>query len=183
MNAFPSSQHIATYTTKMMRFPFSKILCFLTIVVTSVVVFSCTDHRFPPEEPDAAETVYVGDFNNLYAFDANSGTKKWEVPIAHVRRSGPTVANGIVYMSSGVNLIAVDAATGIKKWDAPIGDQDQFGYVDFVPSVVNDIVYVSVSGFINKVYALDAATGTKNGTSRQAVSTLLVLQLEMELFM
>ena len=134
----------------------------LLVSLTCLITFSCKSSDPTPDEPDVAETVYIGNSNGyLYAFDAMSGTKKWETGTGFPYNSGPTVANGIVYIGGGAYIYAIDATTGAKKWNAKIGDEDQLGSVNFIPTVVNGIVYASVGGFINKLYALDALTGVK----------------------
>lgn len=100
----------------------------------------------------------------LYAVDATTGSKKWDVALIDPNgfshfRSVPTVANGIVYVSvadalTGINkLSALDAMTGTTKWEFAPG-----GYDINSPTVANGIAYVGVGG---KLFAVDALTGTK----------------------
>src|SRR5215472_16146940 len=83
--------------------------------------------------------VYIGgQDNNLYAYDAESGSKIWSAPTGDSISSSPAVANGIVYVGSfDKSVYAFDAATGAPKWK--VGTSDS---VLSSPTVSNGIVYV-----------------------------------------
>lgn len=98
--------------------------------------------------------VYFGSKdNNLYAFDAASGTKLWTAATGDSINSSPAVSNGVVYVgSSDKNAYAFDAATGALKWKYATGDS-----ILSSPTISNGILYVG--SFDGKMYALDAVTG------------------------
>ncbi len=70
----------------------------------------------------ANETVYVGAYDGaLYAFDLETGTRRWRRPLGDAIGSSPVYYNGVVYVAveyfqpSG-SVAAVDAATGAQVW-------------------------------------------------------------------
>ena len=75
--------------------------------------------------------VYVGSNDkNVYALDANTGTKMWSYTTRSVVAPSPdnrvfsplTVANGIVYVGSNdKNVYALNANTGTKIWNYTTG--------------------------------------------------------------
>jgi outer membrane protein assembly factor BamB len=100
--------------------------------------------------------VYVAsEDQNIYAFDASSGTKVWSVSLGDTIISSPAVSNGIVYVGSfDKYLYALDAANGSQKWRAATSDS-----IGSSPTVSNGIVYVgSYDGYL---YAFDATTGAQ----------------------
>ncbi|WP_395166381.1 PQQ-binding-like beta-propeller repeat protein [Natrinema pallidum] len=102
-------------------------------------------------------TIYVGsEDNNLYAYDSETGEKKWTFTTGgSLGRSSPTVVDGTVYVgSTDNNLYAVDAGTGEEEWNFTAND-----YVTSSPTVVDGTVYVGSGD--NNLYAVDAGTGEK----------------------
>ena len=95
----------------------------------------------------------------LHAFDATSGTKKWEATIDGPVNFSPTVASGVVYIGSQAKLYAFEAITGTKKWEVKLGNEFQTDNIRSYPTVVNGSVYVCVEGFTSRLYAVDAMTG------------------------
>ena len=80
--------------------------------------------------------VYIGSQDgNVYALNANTGTKIWNYTTGNWVRSSPTVANGIVYVGSwDHNIYALNATTGTKIWNYTTGN-----WVLSSPTVVNGI--------------------------------------------
>ena len=83
------------------------------------------------------EVVYIGSGDNVYAFNANTGTKIWNYTAGNFVWSSPAIANGIVYVGSAdCNVYALDAKTGTKVWNYKTR-----GFVNSSPSVTNGVVY------------------------------------------
>lgn len=101
----------------------------------------------PPAVVDG--TAYVGTHDGLYAFDATTGTRKWQHQ-SDDRMWIPTVVDGTVYVVSEDTLHAIEAVGGMSRWESELADYGR------APAVVNGTVYV---GCKNGVYAVDAATG------------------------
>ena len=80
--------------------------------------------------------VYIGSWDhNVYALNANTGTKVWNYTTGGWVISSPTVANGIVYIGSlDHNVYALNAETGMKVWSYATG-----GFVNSSPTVTNGI--------------------------------------------
>jgi outer membrane protein assembly factor BamB len=78
--------------------------------------------------------VYVGsDDKNLWALNADTGTKLWTYATGGVVESDPAVAGGVVYVgSSDYNVYALNARTGAKLWSYTTGY-----IVDSAPAVAN----------------------------------------------
>jgi len=68
--------------------------------------------------------VYIGsDDHNVYAINANTGTKIWNYTTGDVVESSPTVFNGTVYVGSfDHDVYALNARTGAKIWNYTTGD-------------------------------------------------------------
>jgi len=99
-------------------------------------------------------TVYIGnDDGNVYAVDAEDGTKEWEYPTTDPVSSSPSVAGGVVYVGSdGGDVYALDASggsfiSGPVVWRSDTGSS---------PTVAGGNVYVES----DELYALDASDGT-----------------------
>ena len=103
--------------------------------------------------------VYVGsEDDNLYAFDAISGTPLWTYATGVGVDSSPAVAHGVVYFGSNDSkLYALNAATGALIWSGNTG-----GSIIGSPTVANGAVYIgSNDGYL---YAFNGATGGVNWT-------------------
>ena len=100
-------------------------------------------------------TVYVGSYNgDVYALDADDGSKRWEYSTDNWIYSSPTVADGTVYVGSyDDDVYALDSADGTEIWSYTTGDS-----IYSSPTVADGTVYLG--SFDGKVYALDAADGT-----------------------
>ena len=98
--------------------------------------------------------VYIGSKDqNMYAFDATTGTKIWSTPVGDTVLSSPAVSNGTVYVGSFDRyLYALDAATGALKWRSPTSDS-----IGSSPTISNGIVYIG--SYDKYLYAFDAITG------------------------
>ncbi len=132
------------------------ILFTLLIIICLAGLTNCGKRTPKPEEPDTPETVFVGSFaGTLYALDAQTGTRKWDLPLENLFATGPAYAKGVVYIGSAEKLVAIDAITGKQKWAITLGNRDRLGYIWSIPTVVNDIAYVSVRGDANKLVAVD----------------------------
>jgi eukaryotic-like serine/threonine-protein kinase len=99
--------------------------------------------------------IYIGTYSGLNAYDAVTGTLRWQFnPYSYSVYSSPIVANGVVYfVNRGGNLYALDATTGVQKWSIGIG-----GVFNSSPIIVNGTLYV---GSYSGIYAIDATTGTQ----------------------
>jgi outer membrane protein assembly factor BamB len=102
---------------------------------------------------------YIGSADgNVYALDANTGTKLWNYQTGDVVSNSPAVANGVVYVGSNDDyMYALNASTGSLVWRHGVGFVDSSA-----PAVANDTVYVGVVEYEGpSLYALDTKTGTK----------------------
>jgi len=99
--------------------------------------------------------VYVGSYDwNLYAIDAATGVKKWNITTGSEVLSSPCVSSGIVYVGSYDGIFyALDTATGTEKWSSMAVGQNEHSS----PGISDGIV--CVGGMDGRVHALDAATG------------------------
>jgi len=100
--------------------------------------------------------VYFGSQDyNLYAVDADTGTKLWEFRANSYVDSSPAVVDGIVYFGSNDgNFYALYAETGMELWSFRTGKANQPS-----PAVANGMVFFGSDNY--KFYALDARTGEK----------------------
>ena len=80
--------------------------------------------------------VYVGSWDhNVYALNANTGTKVWSYTTGDIVYSSPTIANGVVYIGSADhNVYALNANTWTKVWSYNTGNG-----VNSSPTVANAI--------------------------------------------
>jgi outer membrane protein assembly factor BamB len=101
--------------------------------------------------------VFIGSNDgNVYALDAYTGVKKWNVTIGKTYiESSPAVINGNVYIGSDdFRVYALNATTGAKVWDFLTG-----GEVCSSPTILNGRVYVGSDD--KNLYALNATNGAK----------------------
>lgn len=116
--------------------------------------------------------VFVGDFGGTCrAVDVVTGRELWRFACDARVVSSPAVVDGVVYIGSGLTdgtgrgaplgqgaLYALDATSGALRWRL------EGGAFDWSPAIAMGKVYaVSDDG----IYALDAATGAVQGTSRR----------------
>jgi serine/threonine-protein kinase len=129
-------------------------------------------HYLTGTKAEAAPTVadgvaYVGGHSEVIALDAVTGRKRWVV-LCDSGLELPTVAGGVVYVAGFDSVTALDGTTGEKKWVRRASDWGFDHSVEWddtpedwaftSPTVSGETVYIGSS---KRVYALDAATGTK----------------------
>ena len=109
----------------------------------------------------ANELVYLGNYCDFYcgvvAYDAKTGVEKWNLKRTILPKGarGINVDNGVIYFGSDDWYVrAADAYTGEILWTSP---QLNDG-VTAVPAVADGKIFVGT--WRNKLYALNAATGT-----------------------
>ena len=93
--------------------------------------------------------VYLLDVDALQAFELDSGTQVWSVPVNRGSSlySTPTVSNGRIYLvddakcagCGNLRLLAIDALTGEIAWSTQLG----VGAFRVSPVVENDLVLVT----------------------------------------
>lgn len=114
----------------------------------------------------AAGKVLVGsEDGNLYAVDAESGSKVWSVFTGGDLSSSPAVANDVVFVLGGDGrLRALELATGKQKWifepgkDLPLrGDPRAWDYFLSSPTLDGGVLFFG--GGDGNIYAVDQATG------------------------
>jgi outer membrane protein assembly factor BamB/Flp pilus assembly protein TadD len=100
------------------------------------------------------DVVYIGSLDGyFYAFDAQTGTRRWRYRIGQPCRTTPAVENGIVYVGCDDSaLYALDAASGQLKWKF-----EAKAAVWSAPTVANGLVFFGCND--RSLYGVDAATG------------------------
>lgn len=102
------------------------------LVANGVVYFGANDHIF-------------------YAVDAGAGTLKWKFATGDKIWGDAAIADQVIYFGSFDHHLYALNLDGSKKWDFDAG-----GIIISKPLVANGLVYF---GALEKLYALDAATG------------------------
>jgi outer membrane protein assembly factor BamB len=112
--------------------------------------------------------VYVGSHDrNIYAIDADTGSKIWNFLTGYPVYSSPAVVNGKVYTGTDDgNVYCLDAKTGAKLWEnTDPGDIDFINWnalqtfnIRSSPAVVDGKVYVG--SLDQNLYCMDANSGT-----------------------
>jgi outer membrane protein assembly factor BamB len=107
--------------------------------------------------PAVAEGQLYVTGNELYAFNANTGDLKWTYSEAGlVKRSSPTVIDGIVFFADDYNVYAVNASMGTLKWKTETASfLMSFSYSS--PAVSNGMLYIGKGD--GKLYAINIDTG------------------------
>ena len=112
---------------------------------------------------------------NLWAVDANRGTKIWGVQLSSyglatgaVSRTTPAVVNGVVYLGSqaGGYFLAIDARSGKLIWKTQLNPNDPDAVVTVSPTVINGVVYTGVAS------TQEANPGGSPGTAMGSVVAL-----------
>lgn len=116
--------------------------------------------------------------NNLYAFDATTGAKKWQVSTgAHAGGgsfifSSPVIVGNILYIGSNDHQVyAFDATTGGKIWSKATG-----GSIYSSPAVVGNVLYIGSTD--HNIYAFKTSDGSllwKYTTGNQVYSSPAVV--------
>ncbi len=103
--------------------------------------------------------------DSLSALDASSGVVRWQRhPLGRWSLGHAAVAGGVVYIQ-GDGLYALDAASGVTRWTWPFPAGVK-GMGD--PAVAAGLVYIAADG-TNRIYVLDARTGSLRSTLQVAV--------------
>ncbi|MCC8998166.1 MAG: PQQ-binding-like beta-propeller repeat protein [Candidatus Contendobacter sp.] len=103
------------------------------------------------------ELIYAASASDLFAFDAKTGSLRWNFYTSYEEIYTPVVVDGIVYAQSKKgHLRAFDAQTGVVRWD--FQDRDWKAWSPAIRAiVVDEIAYMgSGSGHLR---AFDAKTG------------------------
>jgi len=106
---------------------------------------------------------YVGSQDkNIYALDADTGSKIWNFTTEYRVRASPAVVNGKVYTGADDGNVCLDADDGEQLWKTPAGGiitpaQGARPLVRSSPAVVGSRVYVG--SLDSNLYCLDANTG------------------------
>jgi len=102
----------------------------------------------------AGGVVYASSTDQVYAFDAVSGTPIWSVAVDN-NCSSPAIANGVVYAANCTGILyAFDAATGKTLWTSQAGFRS-----DCVISPIVSGGQVFIRADSSGVYAFNARTG------------------------
>jgi outer membrane protein assembly factor BamB len=87
--------------------------------------------------------------DRLVAFDAASGARRWQTPVANPEGDqGPLLDGDAVLVAGAGGLVAVDAATGAARWRAAVGPSVG------PPAVIGQRVYVATR---DRLVAVDRA--------------------------
>ena len=86
--------------------------------------------------------------------------------------SGPAPVDDTVYAGAMVNptegrVFAVESATGNLRWQFPAEADKKLAVIYATPAITAGVVYIG--DYDNKLYALDAANGRRNGNSPPVV--------------
>ena len=110
--------------------------------------------------------VYVGaNDGKLRAFEGSTGKELWSVETGAEILAEPLVANGNVYSANGLGVVAAFSKTGKKLWSFTAADAVYSGPV----LSAGKIIFGSNDG---KLYALDAATGTRAWNNSDAIYSI-----------
>lgn len=95
-------------------------------------------------------TVVVGsDSGNVYAWDAEDGSPRWEYKAGGPVQSSPSIAGNTVYFGADDGkLYALDLSTGERLWDLQLG-----GKVRSSPAIGSGVLYVTAEDGV--LYAID----------------------------
>lgn len=103
--------------------------------------------------------------NTVFCLDAESGKQVWiysknDATLLTIRgASTPTLGQGQVYVGfSDGSFVALKASTGQEIWDQALNRNKKFRDIDAQAVVYKDLVLIS--GYDDKIYALDAVRGT-----------------------
>ena len=102
-------------------------------------------------------TIFAGTFDEgMLAFDLQTGTPKWRVPIANGISASAAYFEGRIFVgNSRGTLYALNAETGAQEWTF-----ETRGTIDSSPNIDAETKRVIVGSQSNSLFALEAATGT-----------------------
>jgi outer membrane protein assembly factor BamB len=98
----------------------------------------------------SGDTVYLTTVDHLYAFDADGGSVRWQIPISG-SWSTPSLEDGRLYLGTNADrsLHCLDASTGDSIWSLEVN-----GKVDTSPAVAGDTVYFASNTGEGTIYAV-----------------------------
>jgi outer membrane protein assembly factor BamB len=125
--------------------------------------------------------VYATDGSELYALDARSGQKKWDVPLyaftgkpavakgmVYKFIGSPAVAEGMVYLCDNSSVSARDSKTGRLVWK--FEKDENTGLINAGPAVADGVLYFGAVVIgrgdekpFGQLTALDSKTGRRRG--------------------
>ena len=103
--------------------------------------------------------------NMVFCIDAESGKQVWiysknDATLLTIRGAAtPTVGKGLIYVGfSDGSFVALKATNGQVMWDLGLNRNKKFRDIDAQAVIYKDLVIVS--GYDDKVYAIDSSKGT-----------------------
>jgi outer membrane protein assembly factor BamB len=111
-----------------------------------------TRHQFRTSPALWNTRLFVGsDDGFLDCLNASTGDHLWAYDAGSWVRSGPVVANGIVFGGSKTDVFAVNATTGIQLWSVTVSHETLTS-----PAIAGNTLFVGANA---TVFAINASTG------------------------
>jgi len=119
-------------------------------------------------------TLYLKDYEVLYAIDTGSLTMKWKLDLQDLEEYAdfsfsdfvtPAVVDGVVYCTAGKQIFALDAESGALIWSSKLKDNLHFTFGSCI-ALSNGIIYAYISEKndsnlrITQFFAFDVASGS-----------------------
>jgi eukaryotic-like serine/threonine-protein kinase len=134
---------------------FSKIsyLSFIALFM-SLLFSSCIEQAVRYNNEPENETIFVGSSDkNIYALDAHTGAKKWNIEVNSGIIHGPILVDSIMYIvCADRNMYAYNYLKKTKKWTSVVGIVAIFSYL-------NGLLYIRNTD--KKFKAFDTNSGIK----------------------